>query len=448
MFKIEQVEIKGIWGWKNIKTSFFDDVTLFIGLNGSGKTTFINILISVLNVDVASMSELWFDSMRVKLSSVNSRSKKKQVKTIEVIRGTNRTSTSDTPITEVVTYRISRKEYKIPLFDQTREAGFIGRKYFPVIREVKEILNSIVSISSLSVSRAGISDLDDSHEWDNSRKRNVNAIDQTLERKLEYLRSYQLNLSERAKEIAREFQDRVMISMLYNEKIDSIKGISKISDSFLEKEREEFLETYSMMGIQNISRKGEAQELIRNHFDAIEESIAYLKNMLERKEYSLEIEKVLAFPLLKRTREMLNAGRDAEKKRKILFAPIDLYLKELSSFFINKVPRLLSDGSLMFTTDDGRNRKAKFMEYNYKKLSSGEKQVLIILTEALLQQGRSKVFIADEPELSLHIDWQRKIIPSVRNLNKNAQVIVATHSPEVAGEYADKLYDMEEISNG
>ncbi|UXY53569.1 ATP-binding protein [Pseudomonas tohonis] len=84
-------------------------------------------------------------------------------------------------------------------------------------------------------------------------------------------------------------------------------------------------------------------------------------------------------------------------------------------------------------------------QLNVTKLSSGEKQLLILFTEALLQKKQPFVFLADEPELSLHIAWQRKIIPAVKSLNPNAQVIVATHSPEVASKYRSSIIDMEDI---
>jgi ABC-type cobalamin/Fe3+-siderophores transport system ATPase subunit len=54
----------------------------------------------------------------------------------------------------------------------------------------------------------------------------------------------------------------------------------------------------------------------------------------------------------------------------------------------------------------------------------------------------------DEPELSLHIEWQREIIPAIMKLNPNAQIIAATHSPEVASKYSDAIFDMEDLVNG
>ena len=79
------------------------------------------------------------------------------------------------------------------------------------------------------------------------------------------------------------------------------------------------------------------------------------------------------------------------------------------------------------------------------KLSSGEKQLIILFAEALLQRQEPYIFIADEPELSLHVAWQREILPAIKKLNPNAQLIVATHSPEVAGKYSDRLIDMEDL---
>ena len=70
-----------------------------------------------------------------------------------------------------------------------------------------------------------------------------------------------------------------------------------------------------------------------------------------------------------------------------------------------------------------------------------------MLTEALLQRERNYLFIADEPELSLHVKWQKMILPEMLKINPNAQIIVATHSPEVASNYPDKIINMSTISS-
>jgi predicted ATPase len=65
------------------------------------------------------------------------------------------------------------------------------------------------------------------------------------------------------------------------------------------------------------------------------------------------------------------------------------------------------------------------------KLSSGEKQMLIILLTVLLRSGTPSVLLMDEPETSLHIEWQQKLIEMIRHLNSSVQLILTTHSPAV-----------------
>ena len=64
-------------------------------------------------------------------------------------------------------------------------------------------------------------------------------------------------------------------------------------------------------------------------------------------------------------------------------------------------------------------------------LSSGEKQILVILLTALTEDFQPYVIFMDEPEASLHFEWQKRLITMVRELNPNAQIILTTHSPAV-----------------
>lgn len=68
-----------------------------------------------------------------------------------------------------------------------------------------------------------------------------------------------------------------------------------------------------------------------------------------------------------------------------------------------------------------------------KKLSSGEKQLLIILLTVLLQKQSECIVVMDEPEISLHIHWQYALIDNLLKLNPNAQYILSTHSPSIFG---------------
>ena len=64
-------------------------------------------------------------------------------------------------------------------------------------------------------------------------------------------------------------------------------------------------------------------------------------------------------------------------------------------------------------------------------LSSGEKQILYIMLKVLLQEKQNYIVFMDEPELSLHVDWQEKLIDKTLQLNPNCQLVIATHSPSL-----------------
>ena len=82
------------------------------------------------------------------------------------------------------------------------------------------------------------------------------------------------------------------------------------------------------------------------------------------------------------------------------------------------------------------------------KLSSGEKQMLVILLTVLVQDNSHCVLFMDEPEASLHIEWQQKLIGMIRSLNPNVQLILTTHSPAVIMEgWLDAVTEVSEISS-
>lgn len=81
------------------------------------------------------------------------------------------------------------------------------------------------------------------------------------------------------------------------------------------------------------------------------------------------------------------------------------------------------------------------------QLSSGEKQLLIILLRILIQDNKQAILFMDEPEISLHIEWQQKLIGYIRELNPNVQLIIATHSPAIImNGWLDKVFNVNDIT--
>jgi len=81
------------------------------------------------------------------------------------------------------------------------------------------------------------------------------------------------------------------------------------------------------------------------------------------------------------------------------------------------------------------------------QLSSGEKQMLAILLTVLVEDQQPYVLFMDEPEVSLHIEWQKRLIDLIVELNPNVQIILTTHSPAVImNGWMDKVTEVSDIT--
>jgi ABC-type lipoprotein export system ATPase subunit len=71
-------------------------------------------------------------------------------------------------------------------------------------------------------------------------------------------------------------------------------------------------------------------------------------------------------------------------------------------------------------------------KHNLSELSSGERHLLSFLTLFIIEGNNRNFLMIDEPEISLNIKWQRKLLPLLSQLAPNAQIIVASHSASIA----------------
>lgn len=103
-----------------------------------------------------------------------------------------------------------------------------------------------------------------------------------------------------------------------------------------------------------------------------------------------------------------------------------VYMDILNNLFVNKSIGINEGGFLVATMDNG-------VPIPLDKLSSGEKQILVIFFVLLFHAEKGSLVMVDEPEMSLHISWQQQIgktfidIARLRSLH----IIVATHSPQI-----------------
>lgn len=430
MYTLKKVTIEGFWGKYVINTELNENVNIFIGKNGTGKTTFINLIEAVISVNVEKLYNYQFTS--IILQVVN----KKSAKKITV------TKTELDPQFKEITYQIASKKYRIPIISNRDLKNFsstnnrIGSRFIRETFEIKNEVKKIFNLSFLSVSREKmISEI--LIERNNTEV--YNAIDNRLDQLMSDLTSYQLQLETEANKLSKKFQENVLRNMLFNEEFDFI-DINKPFEININEISKGLSKAYDVLGIldENIT------SVIEKHTSAIKKSADKINSSLEISEEKISIyaNDVTPLTLLRRTKKIIALSTELDKNKKSIFEKLDNYINLLNDFHESKYFSLgeSNKGTINITKDNNSILPSE--------LSSGEKQLLILLTETLLQRGQQTIFIADEPELSLHIEWQRKIISSIQELNSNSQIILATHSPEIVGKYKDRLINMERIVNG
>lgn len=137
---------------------------------------------------------------------------------------------------------------------------------------------------------------------------------------------------------------------------------------------------------------------------------------------------------------LLNGDEEQRARASFLPGPKRKFqdlIDELFSYTRKKIDRKSND--IVFYQDEER--------LSVYKLSSGEKQMLVILLTVLVRDNDHCVLFMDEPEASLHIEWQQRLIGMIRELNPNLQLILTTHSPAVIMEgWLDTVTEVSEIS--
>ena len=141
-----------------------------------------------------------------------------------------------------------------------------------------------------------------------------------------------------------------------------------------------------------------------------------------------------------------------EKKKPFAVKATELHeeLKNYLGINVDEV-RIFIPASLVSDTFERDLNKLVFYDkqqniISLEMLSAGEKQLLLILLSVFLMDEKPSVLLMDEPELSLHIAWQEKLISALRKLNPVCQIILTTHSPSIfALGWENNLTFMEEL---
>ena len=432
---IQEMLVKGLWGYKDLDLKFYRDVNIIIGPNASGKTTILNILRYIFTVDILNLGNIDFDEVEIKLKSFTDSS----LRTIKVVRNDG-----------FFSFFVSKQKFDIKIEHlqdllDVRERRFRERRlrqqkqYQNLVETVKELINAVwLPVSRrLPIQSDEESEIAYKSEIAYIRRpalMELESVDVRLRELVIEMVTYRLKLEAKIAEMYKEFEKSVLQMILYSKELDRLGSLQLDLPS--QEDKNQLIRAFDVAGL--LDKQMETR--IDEHFSIAQGALEQLRRSASKESQELDVNTILIIPLIGRTKAIIGYARKLDEERNKLFDPLRKFELIVNSFLNDKTVSIDDNGNLTINSIPAEN------EIRLEHLSSGEKQLLILLIQALLWEDLPVVYVADEPELSLHVSWQEKLLNSLLELARNIQIIVATHSPDIVGPYVEKIIDLGENS--
>lgn len=418
---IAGIEVKGLWGYRDVALPFTREANILIGRNATGKTSIINILRHLLSLNLDALLDITFDEATIQLKAYDGGTEHRLRATIagDILKVSLDEESYDL---ELPAHMRSSAFPDSPVFDRGRS---YRRRQESALRNsaLRERLSKMVPSVWLPVNR-GIALREDDTVYRNDPVTKVATAEDRLELLLGELKSYRLALEAKLSASYKEFEKKVLSLILYNKKYDNITSL-KFETAATGEERNQLFTAFFEARLLD----EEMRHRIMDHFAAQEEVLNRMaKQSGDASRKGIDIRDIFIMPLIRRTKEMIRFARDIEAEKKQIFSSLHKFTNIASEFLVDKKITVTDSAGLCIEFANPRARNL-----THQHLSSGEKQILILLTQALIFEGKSVVYVADEPELSLHVTWQEKLLGALVDLNPKMQMIIATHSPDIVG---------------
>jgi predicted ATPase len=417
---LRHVKVEGLWDKRTLDVDFDPRVNFLIGVNGSGKTTLLNLIASALDGDFEGLARSPFGVLSCTLFS------SKNDSTTEIVVSRSVDDPSPAQHFNYILRTTGKAEQRFTLVSPSPRyylSGSLRRRasHGDVYTGTDEVtpLGKLVRVKWLSVHRAPSKSRSDERPGEPSVDRRLTSLSNELVRyfsKLAALRESETN----------RFLRLMLSAMVYNASdFDPFSAGRELKLAALQSSIEELLDTFL-----SEAEAGKARTRLRAQFD--------LAAKAQDEKDSFELGELVALAAVFPMQQIVGEWNRTESKQEMIAKPRVEFLQTLNSMYSGKTLSLTQKNELQVDLTDGKH-------LTLSELSSGEKQLLIIFAEALLQEKTEFIYIADEPELSLHVTWQEQLTRNLLRVNPNAQVIFATHSPDIVSEYGNHTIDMEAL---
>jgi predicted ATP-binding protein involved in virulence len=441
---LKKVEAIGIYGRFDMEQGFQPGVNILHGKNGTGKTTLLHILANILNGDFNRFAFLNFASIKVLFdddSYVGMKRYKGDSGNIIIVEQNGE------EIQEISVNSIRKRERIHPSERVTRKGvaeeiknlhSVMPTAYFPAFRTMIEAWASMKSEQRHIVGSYYVGTHGELFEEASGQR----ILETTFARELfgdfvptiNYPSPQQIGerlLSEIQQAMFTISQtDRKVISEAF---VKTFGALTKITEE-VKSLPEEILDE-----IKSLSDQLEQSSLVTEPaFFA--GAYFQLRQMAPSIQLRGDAESV-AVRILDLYRKALSEMVQVQDKS---FAPIKRYLSSVNEFLSGNGKQMVITRNET-ATDRWPFVRVKFDDEttsSLRVLSSGERQI-VTLVYAATHMSRERIVLIDEPELSLHVDWQRLLLKKMSEQLGKRQIIACTHSPVIGADFFDRMMELE-----
>lgn len=439
---LSKLTVKKLYGNYDYDVKFNADVTLLYGTNGCGKTTILNIITSIITGSIYKLFSYKFEKIVLNYYDERDNKIKKRVSLIKKIEDNIEIDFQEQMQNIIKIQMPEERRHRVDSLDA------LYLEEYPVLKEIRKEFNYVY----LALNRAAALSNNDEYYY-MKRRRFFLEEDSIIEPdridpEIRYVESLinrrYVNATTQTNKINNEFRNSILKSALdVNIQTDLGKFLSDFNVNALRKtDISEIKNSYMkiLSDLQIISEEEKKQYAV--FFDNYSK---LLKNVRSKMELTNMFSLFTAYNEMKKIQRIVDIAADAEQQKADIMHPIELYLDTVNEFIstsdFEKKIDININGRVYFKTNDSEN----YLSIQY--LSSGERQLLVFFANLIfgVKDTSSGIFVVDEPELSLHLSWQKVFVKKALEVNNNVQLIFATHAPEIIGKYRDRAEKLQRI---